>query len=179
MLTFDQLCRGLEVDISAFAICEVREDAAFVLAEETDCAVHYVLSGEGVAWRATGEATQISPHTVMIVPPGSRLIVTGNSERQINLAEPKCEPLAEEWDLLMVGDGSPGLTLVCGTVRAHYMQVAKLFDYLREPLIKNVADDRSFRFPQPAPKELAEPKGMIPFPASLRRGSPKVLRGNA
>ena len=49
MLTFDQLCRGLEVDVSAFAICEVRQSAAFVLAEDTDGAVHYVLSGKGVA----------------------------------------------------------------------------------------------------------------------------------
>ncbi len=80
MLTFDQLCRGLEVDISAFAICEVRQGAAFVLAEDADSAVHYVLSGTGVAWRATGEATEISPHTVMIVAPGSRLTITSDPE---------------------------------------------------------------------------------------------------
>jgi AraC-like DNA-binding protein len=129
MLTFDQLCRGLEVDISAFAICEVRKDATFVLAEDKDSAVHYVLSGEGMAWRATGEAAKLSPHTVMIVPPGSRLTIT------------------------------PGLTLACGYVQARYMQVVELFDYLREPLIQSVAEDRSFREPfHHLLDELAEPK---------------------
>ncbi len=159
MLTFDQLCRGLEVDISAFAICEVRKDATFVLSEDKDSAVHYVLSGEGVAWRATGEATELSPHTVMIVPPGSRLAITSDPDRQINLAEPKCEPLAGGWTLLTVGDASPGLTLACGYVQAHYMQVVELFDYLREPLIQSVAEDRSFREPfHHLLEELAEPK---------------------
>jgi AraC-like DNA-binding protein/mannose-6-phosphate isomerase-like protein (cupin superfamily) len=159
MLTFDQLCRGLEVDVSAFAICEVRKDATFVLSEDKDSAVHYVLSGEGVAWRATGEASELSPHTVMIVPPGSRLTITSDPERRFNLAEPNCEPLAGEWTQLIVGDGSPGLTLACGYVQAHYMQVVELFDYLREPLIQSVAEDRSFREPfHNLLAELAEPR---------------------
>ena len=124
MLTFDQLCRGLEVGVSAFAICEVREDATFVLSEDKDSAVHHVLSGEGVAWRATGEATALSPHTVMIVPPGSRLTVTSDPDRKFNLAEPMCEPLAGGWNLLTVGGAAPGLTLACGYVHARYMQIA-------------------------------------------------------
>lgn len=167
MLTFDQLCRGLEVAISAFAICEIREDAAFVLAEDKDCALHYVLSGNGVAWRATGEATELRPHTVMIVPPGSRLTVTNDPDRPVNLAEPKCEPLAGGWTLLQVGDAAPGLTLACGYVDARYMEAAELFAFLREPLIADVADDGSFRDafqhlmaeladPQPGTRVLAE-----------------------
>jgi AraC-like DNA-binding protein len=159
MLTFDQLCRGLEVDISAFAICEVRKDATFVLSEDKDSAVHYVLSGEGVAWRATGEATALSPHTVMIVPPGSCLAITNDPHRKINLVEPKCEPLDGGWTLLTVGEASPGLTLACGYVQAHYMQVVELFNFLREPLIQSVAEDRSFRDPfHNLLAELAEPK---------------------
>ena len=159
MLTFDQLCRGLEVDISAFAICEVRQDAAFVLSEDTDCAVHYVLAGEGTAWQQTGEGSQLSPHTVMIVPPGSCVTITSDPDCRFKMAEPKCESLAGEWTLLTVGDASPGLTLACGYVQAHYMQVVALFDYLREPLIQSVADDPSFREPfHRLLEELADPK---------------------
>ena len=159
MLTFDQLCRGLEVDVSAFAICEVRQDAAFVLAEEIDSAVHYVLSGTGTAWRATGEATALSPHMVMIIPPGSRLTITSNPDRQFNLAEPNCAPLDGDWDMLQVGDAAPGVTLACGHVHARYMQVVDLFDYLREPLFESVIEDRSFREPfHHLLDELAEPK---------------------
>ncbi len=158
MLTFDLLCRGLDVNISA--TCEIRQDAAFVLSEDEDTAVHYVLSGEGVAWRATGEATELSPHTVMIVPPGSRLTITSDAGRPLNLAEPKCEPLAPGgWNLLTVGDAPQGITLACGYVHARYVQVTELFDYLREPLIQNAAEDRSFREPfHHLLEELAEPK---------------------
>jgi AraC-like DNA-binding protein len=95
----------------------------------------------------------------MIVPPGSRLNITSDPHRQINLAEPKCEPLAGQWNLLTVGAGSQGLTLACGYVHARYMQVAELFDYLREPLIQSVAEDRTFREPfHHLLEELAEPK---------------------
>jgi len=159
MLTFDQLCRGLEVDISAFAICEVRQGAAFVLAEDAASAVHYVLSGTGVAWRATGEAIEISPHTVMIVAPGSRLTIASDPDRQVDLVEPSCEALSDDWVHLTVGDAAPGLTLACGHVNARYMQVVKLFDYLREPLIENVAEDRTFREPfHHLLEELSDPK---------------------
>ena len=159
MLTFDQLCRGLEVDVSAFAICEVRQDAALVIAEESESAVHYVLAGEGTAWRATGEATALSPHMVMIIPPGSRLTITSNPDRQFNLAEPDCVPLDGGWDMLQVGDAAPGVTLACGFVHARYMQIVNLFDYLREPLIESVIEDRSFREPfHHLLDELADPK---------------------
>jgi AraC-like DNA-binding protein len=159
MFTFDQLCRGLEVDISAFAICEVRQDATFVLAEDKDCAIHYVLSGEGVVWRATGEAAPLTPHTVMIVPPGSRVTITSDPDQSFNLVPPKCEPLEGDWALLQVGDSAPGLVLACGYINARYMQVVELFEYLREPLIESVAEDRSFREPfNNLLKELSDPK---------------------
>ncbi|MCP4330128.1 MAG: AraC family transcriptional regulator [Alphaproteobacteria bacterium] len=159
MLTFDQLCGGLEAEVSAFAICEVRQDATFVLSEDEHSAIHYVLSGTGSAWRDTGELTELVPETVMIVPPGTRLTITADPERKFNFVEPKCEPLAGGWDLLTVGDGPPGLTLACGYVHAHYMQVTKLFDYLRAPLIENVSEVKSFREPfHNLLNELAEPQ---------------------
>ena len=61
--------------------------------------------------------------------------------------------------MLTVGDGPPSLTLACGYVQAHYMQVVALFDYLREPLIQSVAQDRSFREPfRNLLEELSDPK---------------------
>jgi len=147
MLTFDQLCRGLEVDISAFAICEIRQDATFVLAEDKDSALHYVLSGEGVVWRETGEATPLVPHMIMIVPPGSRVTVSSDPSQRFNMVPPKCETLDGDWVQLQVGDAAPGLVLACGYIDARYMQVVELFNYLRDPLIESVADDRSFREP--------------------------------
>ncbi len=159
MMLLDHLLDGLEVGVSAFAICEVRRDATFVLKEETETAVHYVLSGEGVAWRMTGESAPLSPHTIMIIPPGSGLAVTSNPDRQLNLAQPNCAPLPDGWDQLTVGEGAPGLTLACGFVQATYLQITGLFDYLREPLVISVAEDTSFREPfHQLLGELATPK---------------------
>lgn len=159
LLTFDQLCRGLEVDVSAFAICDVRRDAMFDMWEDADCAIHYVLSGEGFAWSPTGEATALSPHIVMIVPRGSGVIISGSKNQQPNRVEPVCEPVAEGWNLLTFGDSSPGVTLACGYVHARYMQFVELFGYLREPLFVNMAEDNSFQEPfHNLLTELAEPK---------------------
>lgn len=159
MMLLDQLLDGLEVGVSAFALCEVRQDATFVLKEETETAVHYVLFGEGVAWRMTGESAPLSPHTIMIIPPGSGLAVTSDKYRRLNLSQPDCAPLPDGWDHLKVGNGLPGLTLACGFVQATYLQIAGLFAYLREPLIVSVAEDTSFREPfHQLLGELAAPK---------------------
>jgi AraC-like DNA-binding protein len=147
MMRLDQLLDGLDVGVSAFAICELRRDAAFVLEETTNAAVHYVLSGEGVVWRMTGQADVLAPHTVIIVPPGTCVTIAHNPERRLNLCQPNCEPLPEGWDRLTVGESEAGLTLACGFVRAMYLQMTGLFDYLREPLVVSVADDTTFREP--------------------------------
>ncbi len=159
MLTFDQLCRGLEVEISAFAICEVRYDGAFALHEETDSSIHYILSGEGVALQSSGEVSEVSPHTVIIVPPGGQLTIAHDADQPRNPVEPQCEPLAGGWNLLTLGDEAPSLILACGYVHARFMQIVELFDFLREPLIVSVATDKSFQVPfQQLLDELAEPK---------------------
>jgi hypothetical protein len=104
-----RLLDGLEVSISAFAMCEVRWDATFVLKEDTKTAIHYVLAGDGVAWRMTGEQAALSPHTIMIIPPGSGLAVTSNPDRRLNLSQPDCAPFPDDWDHLTVGEGAGGL----------------------------------------------------------------------
>lgn len=159
MLTFDQLCRGLDVEISAFAVCEVRKGANFTLSEDEVAAVHYVLSGEGYAWQPLGKTAELKPHTVMIVAPGTSVTITNEANRRGDWPEPQCDSMPGSWNRLTVGDGSEGLFLACGYVHARYMDFAGLFDYLREPLVASVADDKTFRlsFDQLL-EELADPK---------------------
>lgn len=54
MSSLDRLIEGLDVEVDAFAICDVRGDGNIVLEEHVDTAVHYVLSGSGMAWHMTG-----------------------------------------------------------------------------------------------------------------------------
>lgn len=159
MSQLDQLIEGLEVHVSAFAICEVRQDAKFVLKEETNTAVHYVLSGKGVARQSGGRSFALKPQTVMIIPPGSLVAIENERAGDANFSDPGCEPLPEDWVSLTVGNGAPGLTLVCGFIRAMHLETTGLFDHLSEPLVVDVADDTSFRGPfRQLLDELAAPK---------------------
>lgn len=159
MTQLDQLIEGLEVGISAFAVCEVRQDAKFILKEETNTAVHYVLSGEGVAWQSGGSKFVLKPHTIMIIPPGSLVAISNEDGAAMQPSGANCEPLPEDWDSLTVGNGAPGIKLVCGFIRAMHLETTGLFDHLSEPLVVDVSDDTSFRIPfRQLLDELAAPK---------------------
>jgi AraC-like DNA-binding protein len=147
MTPLDQLIEGLEVGISAFAVCEVRQDATFVLKEETATALHYVLSGSGFARQAGGRRFALKPHTIMIIPPGSLVTVFNEEADERQPSDPSCEALPNDWVSLTVGGGAPGLKLVCGFIQAMHLETTGLFDHLREPLVIDAADDMSIRGP--------------------------------
>jgi len=159
MTQLDQLIEGLEVSVSAFAVCEVRDDAKFILKEETNTAVHYVLSGNGIAWQSGGRSFPLKPHTVMIIPPGSLVAISNEKGADIAPSDADCESLPEDWDSLTVGKGAPGIKLACGFIRAMHMETTGLFDHLHEPLVVDVSDDTSFRVPfRQLLDELAAPR---------------------
>lgn len=147
MTPLDQLIEGLEVGVSAFAVCEVRQDAKFILKEETNTALHYVLSGSGIASQAGDCSFPLKPHTIMIIPPGSLVAISSEQAADIQPSGPSCEPLPEDWNDLTVGSGAPGIKLVCGFIRAMHLETTGLFDHLREPLVVDAADDTSIRGP--------------------------------
>lgn len=147
MILLDRLLEGLDVGVSPFAICEVREAASLVMEDARTASLHYVLSGEGVARTAAGTRVSLTPHTVMIAPPGTSIVVSCGEKGGANLPAPRCEPLPGGWQRMVVGDGKPGLILACGAVQATHQATTGLFDYLRAPLVERVADDPAFRDP--------------------------------
>lgn len=147
MSSLDRLIEGLDVGVQAFAICDMRRDGNMVLEEPADTAVHYVLSGSGTAWNMTGQASELAPHTVIVAPPGSCLIVTCGQKPNMSFAQPDCVKLPGGWDRMTFGNETSGLTLACGTVRATHLRTAGIFDRLRVPLFESVADDETFREP--------------------------------
>ena len=151
MMSLDQLLGNLDVGIKAFAVCELRRGASLVLQEE-EATIHYVLSGSAIAQSAIAPSAAspilLTPHTVVVMPPGSRLVVssdTGTSSLAIPMAQ--CRPLPGGWDWNSYGEGETGLVLVCGTVAAWHRETNGLFDYLRAPLVENVAHDAAFEQP--------------------------------
>ncbi len=158
-MQFDQLLEGLNVEVSAFAICEVGRDASLVLEDDKAASIHYVLSGRGVAQQMMGRAFPLAPHTVVIAAPRTCLVVSIGHKREINLPMPKCEALPGGWQRNTVGEEVPGIVLACGAVRATHLHAAGLFDYLRAPLVDSVADEPTFRRPfRQLLDELAAPR---------------------
>ena len=147
MSSLDRLIEGLDVEVDAFAICDVRSDGNILLEEHINTGVHYVLSGSGMAWQMTGQSNVLEPNTVVVAPPGSCMIVTCGQQRSMSFTQPDCVALPGGWQRMTVGDGAPGLTLACGTVRATHLRTTGIFDHLRAPLFESVADDPSFREP--------------------------------
>ena len=146
-MLLDELLDGLDVRVSAFAICEVRREASLVIEDDKAASVHYVLSGGGYARSMTGWSAKLEPHTVMIAPPGTCLVVSCERSSQFDLPTPDCRPLPGGWEWATVGEGPPGVTLACGAIKATLQHAAGLFDHLRTPLSENVADDANFREP--------------------------------
>jgi AraC family transcriptional activator of mtrCDE len=159
MTTFDQLIEDLEVGVSAFAICDVREDAKCVIRDDTDTTVHYVLSGTGTAWQASGQSFPLAPHTFMILPPGASVVISNEQGADIEPSDPDCEPLPGDWDHLTVGKGAPGIRLACGLIHAMHLEATGLFDPVSVPPVVDFSDDPSFRVTfRRLLEELAAPK---------------------
>jgi hypothetical protein len=159
MTSFDQLIEDLEVSVSAIAICDVRQDAKYVIRDDTSTTVHYVLSGTGTVWQSSGQSFPLAPHTFMILPPGAPVAVSNERGADIKPSEADCKPLPEDWDHLTVGKGGPGIKLACGLIRAMHLEATGLFDHPGEPLVVDFSDDPSFRVTfQRLLEELAAPQ---------------------
>ena len=158
-MLLDRLLEGLDVNVAPFAICEIRQGSSAIVEDKGGAFLHYVLDGFGIARSLTGAEYRLTPHTVLVAPPGTCLVMSCGEENTMQLPAPVCRPLPGGWDWLSHGDGPPGLLLACGKVQATHHQTTGLFDYLRAPLLETVADDTSFREPfQRLLSELADPR---------------------
>lgn len=158
-MQIDQIFDGLEVGVSEFAFCEIRGDGRFVLKEADKTSMHYVVSGTGVGWQKSGQNVDLTPHSVIIVPPGTEIAITCHRECNWVEVEPDCKQMPGDWVTLTVGDGDQSVSLASAYLTARHMQVSGLFDYLHQPMIVNLADEDSFRTPfEQLTRELAAPR---------------------
>ncbi len=141
----DQIIDQLEASVSTFALCEVRSDAKFVLAEEDKTSIHYILAGQGVGWQVNGSGVDLTPHTIIIIPPRTSIGITCNREGNWAEPEPDCKPLSDDWIDIKVGTGDQGVKLACAYLEARHMRTTGLFDYLHEPMILDISTDRSMQ----------------------------------
>lgn len=146
-MLLDQLLDGLDVGVTDFAICEIRDGASFIAPESAQSSLHYVLSGEATARTLDGRCLRLSAHTVVIVPPRVCLVITCGRDDPMALPRPECRVLSADWKHIIVGTGGAGVVLVCGALQARHRAGAGLFDLLAAPLVESVADEAHFREP--------------------------------
>lgn len=66
----DRLLTTLDVNLHAFAVCEVRPGWRLVFDPMDAVVIHYVLAGSGALQTRDGAAYSFGPHAIVIVPPG-------------------------------------------------------------------------------------------------------------
>ncbi len=119
-MQLEQLLDGLDVSVSPFAVCEVRGETGLVLKYDEAAALHYVLSGTGIARTASGTEISLRPHTVLITPAAAPLTVTCGARGSGTFPAPRCRPLPGGWEMNTVGEGAPGLVMACGAVECNF-----------------------------------------------------------
>jgi AraC-like DNA-binding protein len=168
LITFSQLVDGLQIRLTPFAVCEIRSGAGLRLEDAKQTHLHYVLEGSAAVRRPNKSELPLGRHGVMILPAGVRVTVECGEQAGVHLPEPRCRPIPGGWDWIDVGDGSTGAVLACAYVEATHQGAIGLFDYLREPIAENMADESAFGDAmQLLLTELAWPKPGTPALAAI------------
>ena len=148
--TLDRLLTTLDVDLHAFALCEVQGGHRLVFDPMEAVVVHYVLAGEGTVRLASGAGAALRPDRLVIVPPrlGQALEAPGADDASGGApplrdvpADERCAALeAGGMVRFVVGDAPAKLVVACGTISASYGGGFGLFDALAAPLPADAAE---------------------------------------
>ena len=138
MLTLDNLCDHLEIEVHPFAVCSVREGERLMLGPREEATVHYVVAGNGTLSFPEFSNFNLRRGTAIIAPTGSLHEVAGLGKvGEISDVVRRCEPAA--LGLATAGekpeDMDSGIVMLCGTVDVTYRYLNDFFDYLPAPII--------------------------------------------
>jgi AraC-like DNA-binding protein len=143
--TAERLLVLLDVQLHAFAVCEVSHASGLRLAGTDAVVVHYILAGAGVLVMADGTRFEFGPDTLIVLPPGS----------SHDLLEPSGTPtlvrgkdVAAPWGdgMIRFSTGGPEAAILsaCGTISADGGGL-DLFGNLREPVCEDLSDNQVVR----------------------------------
>ncbi len=139
----DEVLDGLTVEVDPFAVCEVRGDGRLNMGCQDKATLHFILAGEGL-FRMTGGADLAIRQGHVVLAPASlshRLAAVQHGAPDL----PACRPLEGNWDLIRHGSGATGVLAVCGRVSASFQDVDGVLDFLHEPIVADLRDDRQLR----------------------------------
>ena len=93
MLSLEKLLDGLEVNVEAFAVCRVGQDAALSLPALERPSIHYCLQGRGVIRGRGWSPVPFEKHAFIVLPAGAAIVVEPDDGRR-RAQECRCQPLA-------------------------------------------------------------------------------------
>lgn len=136
----ERLLALLEVEMDAFAMCEVENGWSLRVKPLDKVVVHYVLSGEGSIEHEKGRI-DLLPGTMVVVPRSLPKYINGRGAvLRIVDAEFGC-PLVDGMVKFRASEaGRADLVLGCASVAATVGKGVGLFDNLREPLVEHACD---------------------------------------
>lgn len=142
MTGIDTLLQELDVNVAAFAVCEVRAGWHLDAPGLGAVSVHYVLQGHGRLCFGNGGCIDFAPRGVVICPPGVALRMSVRHGERPDATH--CAPvrMGLEWLRSAGGSELPRVLIACGTVSAATGLSRGMFDSLATPVHLPVDDDR-------------------------------------
>ena len=143
----DQLLTTLDVNLHAFAVCEIAKGSRLKFDAMNVIVVHYVLAGEGTL-EVRGQAPiRFGAGSILLVPANvDQSLVAGSNATRDVLAGEHCALLD---DGLLQFDASEGgrsdLRVICSTITANYNGSFGLFDFLTSPITDDLTDAPAIR----------------------------------
>ena len=135
----DDLLVSLDVQLHAFAVCEVELDARLTFDPANLVIIHYVLEGSGYV-EVAGGRTSLAAGAMAIVPAGcSQTLIVDPDARRVVPAGEHCSMLVDGLLRFDAAQGRQGaLRTICTTVAATLEGSFGLFDKLSVPLVENL-----------------------------------------
>jgi AraC-like DNA-binding protein/mannose-6-phosphate isomerase-like protein (cupin superfamily) len=167
-MLLDRLLGALEVEVAPFAVCDVRRGWSVDMPPDGHVALHFIVSGEGTLSTSGAANHPFGEGSVILVPPGhAHRIELPHATDHVLDAAADCSVPEHGLKRVVAGEGSPGVLMVCGAVRATYAGTFGLFDEMNAPLVIDAGDE-------PMLRHVFE--GLLAEQARLRPGSAAMMR---
>jgi AraC family transcriptional regulator, activator of mtrCDE len=135
----DKLMTTLDVTFVRLSECALAADAHLAVARTDVSTIHYGFRGAGFILLDDETPVRLTPHKLVIVPPGRATTVAATEHATAPRNAGKHNnggftPGSSQRHT--VGDGEPALVLACGSFRANYGPALDLFASLATPIVE-------------------------------------------
>jgi AraC-like DNA-binding protein len=137
----DDLFEALDVDFVQLSECLISSGWNLALHTNQSTGIHYVLSGGGRMLVAGSPLAELTPHTLVIAPPRSNLILqaphANGTYTTDNLIETRLSDNNSVVRRNIAGNTPPKLIVICGYFRATFASAVDVFSALPSPIVEN------------------------------------------